>query len=187
MLIGSFLIAFIAPILIFTNLYLRHDYYTYANGIFFIALFSILLGNYFFENKNLKFLPGIALAITLSISFSYFYLKSIYTTPSNNEAIFVINEKVDPGNIIILGESYNSVIPFETQRRALMIHNKDLVDDINRIVELNENDQWSALIITDDFYKELSLELIKALIKILGLKMSFIKVALSIPKMNLIM
>ena len=85
-----------------------------------------MLGNYFFENKNLKFLPGIALAITLSISFSYFYLKSIYTTPSNNEAIFVINEKVDPGNIIILGESYNSVIPFETQRRALMIHNKDL-------------------------------------------------------------
>lgn len=175
LLIGSFLIAFIAPILIFTNLYLRHDYYTYANGIFFIALFSILLGNYFFENKNLKFLSGIALAITLSISFSYFYLKSIYTTPSNNEAIFVINEKVDPGNIIILGESYNSVIPFETQRRALMIHNKDLVDDINRIVELNENDQWSALIITDDFYKELSHELIKGLNKNLRFKNEFYK------------
>ena len=174
MLIGSFLIAFFAPILIFTNLS-RHDYYTYANGIFFIALFSILLGNYFFENKNLKFLPGIALAITLSISFSYFYLKSIYTTPSNNEAIFVINEKVDPGNIIILGESYNSVIPFETQRRALMIHNKDLVDDINRIVELNENDQWSALIITNDFYKELSLELIKGLNKNLRFKNEFYK------------
>ena len=38
-----------------------------------------------------------------------------------------------------------------------------------------KNDQWSALIITDDFYKELSLELIKGLIKILGLKMSFIR------------
>lgn len=173
LLLGSFLIAFIAPILIFTNLHLRHDYYTYANGIFLIAFFSVLLGNYFFENRNLKLLPGFALAITLSISLSYFYLKSIYITPSNNEAILVINEKVDPGGIIILGESYNSIIPYETQRRALMIHDKDLVDDIERIVELNENYRWSALLITDDYYEELSVELIKGLNKNLRFKDEF--------------
>ncbi len=173
LLLGSFLIAFIAPILIFTNLHLRHDYYTYANGIFLIAFFSVLLGNYFFENRNLKLLPGFALAITLSISLGYFYLKSIYITPSNNEAILVINEKVDPGGIIILGESYNSIIPYETQRRALMIHDKDLIDDIERIVELNENYRWSALLITDDYYEELSVELIKGLNKNLSFKDEF--------------
>lgn len=149
-----FFVSYLAPIIVFSNLHMRHDYYAYANGLFLIGAISIVFGDNFL-NRYPKNYFLLTVSMTMAMSFSYFYIKSSYINLNDKKVVAILDEIKDDGGIIILGESYSSVIPYESNRKALMIHDHLLANKIDKIIELNLNEKWSAMIITNTEYLSL--------------------------------
>ncbi len=125
--VGS-LILFLAVMLVFTNLHIRHNYYQYANGLFALAAVGFtILG--LLEQGGTRRAVGIGL-LTLSIGCSIVgyqrrflpYADTDRAGPSDVAA--AVRSTTGPDDVILVyGRDWSSEIPYLSRRRALMVPN----------------------------------------------------------------
>lgn len=149
--VSSF-ITVLFSLIIFLNLYLSHDYYFYANGIFLIIFIYCFIKQSRYS-PNSKKLLHLCVFISLISSNIYFHAKKSYEVPSDANAVYLLQNLNNKGGVVIFGHSYSSVIPFESKRKALMLDNNYKSEDLNYIANLNSHISWSAFIINHPKYE----------------------------------
>ena len=121
------ILGFLSTFLIFTNLHVIHNYYTYANGIFLIAAVSCAVVG-LLEQKNWAHLLGIVLFFVLIfVSINGYYKGYYYWVLKNNASsqldnvAYTIKQIIPPEEIILVfGGEWSSELPYYSERRALM-------------------------------------------------------------------
>ena len=120
--------------LVFANLYLIHDYYLYASGILFLALLALPLQQVFADPR----VPGLGrwgivllvLAAQLSGYLSDYYPRQVAPATEPPELARVLNRATRPDDVILgFGLDWASILPYYSERRALMVPNRYLRDD----------------------------------------------------------
>jgi hypothetical protein len=133
-------------IILFPNLYFRHDYYFYAiSWALLIAVgWMLTSGNI---NKNL-----IIVFIILSQAGSGFYLlvKKNYYVPSDIATIKVLKDYKLNGPVIILNNGFSSYVPFFVQSKALMSADVKNFDIEKSYFKENKKIEWDAIIYKKD-------------------------------------
>lgn len=119
---------FLVPILIFTNLYIVHDYYEYASG--FWLIFSISFSLYLIKKKNTFIFLGLMLFISAAdtLTFRNFYfpfVHNINAAQAGNdkrlEVAYLIEKTTKSDAVItVFGEEWFAEIPYYAKRKAIM-------------------------------------------------------------------
>jgi len=140
---------------IFTNLYLVHDYYYYANGIFLLLFIGSLLSN-FIEIEKYHFNKIIYFIILPFLLYNQLktYYKIYYPLQlTNNIEVLslkqVIVERTPQSSIVLIyGHDWSSEIPYYIQRKAIMDRKSLKLDDpsIIKSVELSDRENISAVL-----------------------------------------
>ena len=132
MVIIFLLLLFLLPLVTFTNLHYRHNYYVYANGIFLITAIGLICVDLLDANNLVKRLAGLVIFCAV-IGFStqhyltqYFPRQGMTSDHSffRNEMDRNISGKDDI--IVVFGADWNSEIPYYLQRRTVMFQSDDL-------------------------------------------------------------
>lgn len=120
------LILFATTFLTFTNLHLIHNYYQYANGVFLISASGFLIASLLRRGSAFRAL-GYAF-FGLSIFFSLKHFKNNFSPTLINDpteiqrALEPITKATDSHDVLIVsGSDWSSLIPYYSERRALMI------------------------------------------------------------------
>ncbi len=120
--------AFIMGPLLFSNLYYRHDYYYNANALLLLTAAGLLLAGMW----NSATIPRTARIVMIALFFGAqllaFYRGYAFNhrreLPKPPEIATVIRHTVPPdGVVLIYGWDWNSLIPYYSQRRAIMVPN----------------------------------------------------------------
>jgi len=116
---------FLAAFLIFTNLHVVHNYYTYSNGIFLLAAVSWALVGLLEGIKWLKFL-GVALFLLCVVNSIEGYYGELYQAQKNNAnqldnlASEIRNVTQPKDVVLIFSQDWSSEIPYYSERRTLI-------------------------------------------------------------------
>ena len=124
-LIGSLVAAFMLPWLVFTNLYIAHNYYEAANAVFAIAAVAIALGG--IVRRGLA-LPAAVLTGALLVSqyswFAYRFWPMLTPDPAADQELAVaryLRENTPRDSVIaIYGLDWSSLVPYYSERKAIM-------------------------------------------------------------------
>jgi len=133
---------FVLTLLTFTNLQYVHNYYAYANGIFFLVAVGVIIGDLLESQRNFKRVAGMVL-FGLSLFFSRQHFFDNYWQFQNQSFDFSpITTAVDTYSgdndvFIVFGNDWSSEIPYYIRRRAVMIKNPDLNDPALRTLKEN--------------------------------------------------
>ena len=141
---------FIAPILIFTNLHIVHDYYQYANSFWLIL--SLAFAIYIIKTKKSQWL-GIGLLVFVCYAelsqYQNFYKKFVVDInasreDSKNTDRLNIANKIRcsaPSNsiIVVFGEEWYPEIPYYSERKAIMIPRWLTQEQTKKILENNHS------------------------------------------------
>jgi hypothetical protein len=120
------LAAFLAPLLVFSNLYFLHDYYFYANGLFL----CLAVGLGLVRLLELEAFPAwvrvalllIVPAAQLGAYHAGYYRWQRLSFPGGSGLTQAIRALTDPDDVLVIyGDDWTSIIPYYSQRRALMI------------------------------------------------------------------
>lgn len=124
--VGLLLLCYLAPLLVFSNVYRIHDYYFFANGVFLVAALALAL-NRALDLPRWPRLAGAGL-LMLTIGTGFFtYSRGYYRlipanetrVPELSRALRAVTQTDDV--IVIFGQDWNPVLPYMAERRALMI------------------------------------------------------------------
>jgi hypothetical protein len=154
---AGLLLCFLAGPLVLANLYLIHDYYYYATGLFLLAGLTLAWS----ELLDLPNVPSpgkwlvIALCLTAQVlAFTHSYL--LLQTPPRPEppelarVLPAITERDDV--ILIYGLEWNPILPYYAQRRAIMVANQYFGDDqaLQRVIARLPKGRIAALVVVGD-------------------------------------
>jgi hypothetical protein len=112
------------PVIVFTNLYVEHVYYAYANGLFFIAAMGLGLVACL-ERPRTAWL-GVVLFLAASGAMAQNYLGGYYRDQAENPVgpqpiADAIRAVTGAGDVILLyGLDWSSEVPYLADRRAIM-------------------------------------------------------------------
>jgi hypothetical protein len=122
---------FILPLLTFTNLYVIHNYYAYANGVFLIAAIGVASSGLLESKSTLRRAAGGLLACSV-IAFSvHHYLTSFYPLQGMTPGPSAVKNEIglltkDSDVIVVFSDDWSSEIPYYLERRAVMFGSNDL-------------------------------------------------------------
>ncbi|MFD1343618.1 hypothetical protein [Litorisediminicola beolgyonensis] len=130
------LTCFLVPMLVFTNLYIQHDYYRVANTVFLTL--AVGLGLAFLAKRVGAPLGLVGLGILCSgqVFFTVILNMPLWSGQFRHPILPVAEavQEVVPEDapILVFGHDWNSAIPYYAERKALMISSlvSDLVDEI---------------------------------------------------------
>jgi hypothetical protein len=117
------MVGFLCPYFVFTNLHIVHNYYDTANAVFLIFAISILIGR-FFSNGHSR--TGWAmLTLTMVSQLLWFQIYFAGDLDHRNDYHLVIARSISTNTaknsvIAIYGADWSAVIPYYSQRRAIM-------------------------------------------------------------------
>lgn len=129
-----FVVAFLSAYLMFLNLHYVHEYYPYANGILLITAVGIALSEYLSWRPIYKqLLVSLIIVGNLTVFFRFYYP----VTLNQNQRIFAIGDylkKNTPQDSVLLlnGFAWSSELPYETQRRSLMVFELPRTNTVQR-------------------------------------------------------
>jgi len=154
-----------API-VFTNLHFRHDYYMLANGFFLIAFFVLCLSSLRSSGNSTRWISmvyGLTLASMLVAGGGYLALKKSFAEPQE-EALIAALKELPEGPVVFSGFGWSSKMPYELERRALMLSfDSAEAPQYEEVVGLNRKLPWVAIAIAneslDGFARNLSEDL----------------------------
>ena len=117
---------FMLPLLLFTNLHMKHPYYQYANAIF--VLTAAAFGVSSLAESGRPYLAGLLLLVLAGGELAYYrrnFAPLVVGDQSSRRAIQLaplLKRATTPDEtLFIIGDSYSSEIPFYSDRRALML------------------------------------------------------------------
>ena len=169
-----FLILFLLPMFIFTNLHVVHSYYQYANGFWLIFALGLVITHLTIRmNSKKTSLIVVAISITQLGTYLKRYYPSLKASQSDTiEAGEFINHKSQiDANIIVVGDDWSPEIAFFSKRKCIYFPNWLSPDRIkvvfNKISEKSETTHGQKapffVVIHKDrfsFYKEQNKQLI---------------------------
>jgi hypothetical protein len=125
-LLGLSILSFFAPMLIFTNLHIEHNYYQYANGVFLLAAVGFGLSS--LAHSGRRVLSALLLLMVVAGQLIYFnagFARVISADYSGNREVQVgalaksLTRSED--SLLILGDDWNSAIAYEAERKAITL------------------------------------------------------------------
>lgn len=151
---------FSAP-LVFTNLHFHHDYYLFANGFFLIAAF-VLSVSYLrpkLSTKAVSWVYCVTIVSAILVSFGYTGIRMSLTEPAEDALIREIQHLKIDGPIVYFGFDWSSKLPYEVERRALMIKTKNPENpDYLEAMRLNRDLNWAVIVVGDLSYQAIAFE-----------------------------
>jgi Ca2+/Na+ antiporter len=131
---GLMLLAFLGIQMIFTNLYVSHDYYLFANGFLLAAAFSV--GLIFWWDRSVSWWRGkmpacLGLVVMVGSQILLYraeLLEDIRERPPHVPKMAIMVRELTRPDDVIVGQmgDWSSWLPFHAQRRALMIPNAQM-------------------------------------------------------------
>ena len=120
---------FILTVAIFTNLHFVHNYYPYANAIFLLGASGFTIMGLIEKQRKIWQSVGWFFLALILLSQLQFYRAFWYPTKLHGDSYLEIASQVQTvtspeGVLLIYGDYWSSLIPYYSQRRALMIHNQ---------------------------------------------------------------
>jgi len=125
--VGLCLMGFLAPILVFTNLHMIHNYYQFANGAFLLVAASICLASL----PRLRYgavAAGVLLVVVVgsqALHFRRYEMRWLAQGASENglhRIGLLARDLVPPGqSLLVLGEDWSSTVPYYSRRRSLAL------------------------------------------------------------------
>ena len=120
---------FILTVAIFTNLHFVHNYYPYANAIFLLGASGFTIMGLIEKQRKIWQSVGWFFLALILLSQLQFYRAFWYPTKLHGNSYLEIASQVQTvtspeGVLLIYGDYWSSLIPYYSQRRALMIHNQ---------------------------------------------------------------
>jgi hypothetical protein len=124
-LIACFLGLAVAPLLLFPNLHIVHNYYQSANQIYLLLAITVATDALLSASPPWPLIAMICVATFSAVFVTDFrttYLPATAITRSDQQEIgALLREKTNPDGVIYIeDDEYNSAIAFHAQRRALM-------------------------------------------------------------------
>jgi hypothetical protein len=147
-----------APV-VFTNLHFRHDYYLFANGFFLIVAFvlGMALCRELVGRKVCRLVYGITFISALTVALAYTGLRKSLTEPQEEGVVAAIQELDSEGGVIYFGFGWSAKMPYEVERRALMLSIADPANETYlEAVELNRGEDWAAIAVSGARYSEIA-------------------------------
>ncbi|MBI3315674.1 MAG: glycosyltransferase family 39 protein [Candidatus Omnitrophica bacterium] len=122
------LLFFLAPNLVLTNLFSWHKYYVYANGFFLIFAVGLVITAVLENHEAPRWLKILLLPLLLtsmaSAYFSYYYPLQKKNHREYNALVKTIRSQSREEDILLgYGFHGNPILPYYSQRRALMLPN----------------------------------------------------------------
>jgi hypothetical protein len=121
-----FLLGFLTPLLVFTNLHAVHNYYQYANGLFLILALGVAIAAVA-ERLSNRLAAGLV-AVFVAGNFAMFwtdYLPLLQHDWQQNETIRIAqevrNHTPQDSGLVMVGADWSSEIPYYSQRRMLAL------------------------------------------------------------------
>ncbi len=120
---------FILTVAIFTNLHFVHNYYPYANAIFLLGASGFTIMGLIEKKRKIWQSVGWFFLALILLSQLQFYRAFWYPIKLHGDSYLEIASQVQTvtspeGVLLIYGDYWSSLIPYYSQRRALMIHNQ---------------------------------------------------------------
>jgi hypothetical protein len=159
------LAGYVVPIVILTNLHYRHDYYLVANGFFLVAAVGLAL-SCLRDRWSPQCVEGLYLATFVSavlVSVGYLGLKKSFAEPAESALINELRTIEAPGNVIYYGFDYSAHVPFEVERRALMMGRTVPDAAYEAAIAANKRLDWVAIALASTDYEPIAAETIRRL------------------------
>jgi hypothetical protein len=138
-LLGLAILGFFTPLLIFTNLHFEHNYYQYANALFLLAVAGFGLAK--LAESGRAALSTVLLVVIVAGQLIYFnanFARVIAADYSGSRQVAVgslAKQLTTPdASLLIIGDDWNSAIPYHAERRALAIPYTAQSESINKIL-----------------------------------------------------
>jgi hypothetical protein len=159
------LTGYLLPILIFTNLHYRHDYYLVANGFFLVAAVALAI-SYLRDRWPHRWVDSLYLTAFLSavlVSAGYLGLKKSLAEPAQEALVKELKAIQTPGNVIYYGFDYSAKMPYEVGRRALMMGKTEPDAAYDAAIAANKQLDWVAIALASPDYEPIAVETIRRL------------------------
>jgi len=114
---------FLCPYFLFTNLHIRHNYYDAADAVFLIFAIAIVIGTFFSRGHSLAGWTVLTLAVVSQLLwFHTFFAKDLDHRGDSQLALAeaIRANTSDDAVIVVYGRDWSAVIPYYSQRRAIM-------------------------------------------------------------------
>ena len=118
-------LSFLAPVLVFANVYHVHDYYFFANGIFLLAALGLAFDVLLDHPRVPRLAAFAAVALTAGLALAGYrdgYHRLIagneHRVPELGRALAAVTAADDV--LVIFGDDWKPVLPYVARRRALM-------------------------------------------------------------------
>jgi hypothetical protein len=149
---------FILTVAIFTNLHFVHNYYPYANAIFLLGASGFTIMGLIEKQRKIWQSVGwffLALILLSQLQFyrAFWHPKTKFYSINYLEiASQVQSITSSDGVLLIYGHQWNSMIPYYSQRRALMIYSEASEEELkNAFSELSRaNHQVEAIVFCNE-------------------------------------
>lgn len=149
-----------API-VFTNLHFRHDYYMLANGFFLVAVLVLTLSQ--MRARWVVFAYPVIFVSMLTVGSGYLLLKKSFDEPQE-AALMRTLQSLPEGPVVFNGFGWSSKMPFELERRALMIDFKQSESELyHEVIGYNKEQPWGAIALASEAFAAMGPALAKDL------------------------
>jgi glycosyltransferase involved in cell wall biosynthesis len=151
------LLSFAVAVLVYTNMYWRHEYYLYANSIFLIVLLGLSV-------IALLERPKLSIVGFLLIPLIFVMMYSRYDTyygpwhakaAGYNDSLFQIAKTImkEDEVMLVYGISYNPVIPYYSERKSIMPNGLISLEDpmMKKAIENTGRDKITAMVMCKEF------------------------------------
>jgi len=144
--------------LLFANLYAVHDYYHYPTAFFAAAAAGVVLAGLMQTSRLGQAVKALLLVVFLGLQVTNYaqgfgpMLRKLPLPPP--QIVEVIREALpERGVMLVYGSDWNTMLPYYTQRRAILVPNgrADEVDKLEAVLASLGPDQVGALVVAGNF------------------------------------
>jgi hypothetical protein len=132
--------------LLFFNLHVIHEYYPYADAVLLVVAIGVMIAP-FFELAGWKAWVGVALLVlemTACVAryHRYYYRYQKNNSPGLASVAALVDETTRPDDVIVItGMGWSPVLPYQSQRRAIMESGPETQTQIKDLRPLEETIQ----------------------------------------------
>lgn len=164
-LVGLAFAAYLAHVVVFLPLQLRHEYYLAGSGVFLSLIVAVVVHSI----GRLSPPRRVALAMVVAAfqivgAWGYLALKRSYEDVEAQALVDALNELPGSGPVVILGFDWTPWIPFLGHRRALMLDQTSFSDaEITALAAANDTVRYEAVAYLEPQFSAAALQLGDAL------------------------
>jgi hypothetical protein len=150
------LMLYFLPPMIFTNLYMAHEYYAYANSVFLCLCFGFVALTWMEATNGVVRVSGWAIAAMLLVFFhaqyrERYYKMQLFTPTYLLRSAQMVKQYTEPDDVVLVyGIDWSSEYAYYSERRCIGIRNvfKSVNDPVFRAMIAENKYGIKALVVT---------------------------------------